>query len=274
MTSMELEAFHRVVAEAKAEHGAGPLARLDEALRWAEAGVPPPGTDPLQHSCSLYIAGLRTQPWWDPAAVPEVAPLEKAWQSVRTELDQLLRQQKGFQIFDEGPGGFRPEDTNFGWTTFFFRWACQDVPSNQALCPESSRVLRGLPNLAQQTYFSALKPGTHLEAHCGPYNFVLTLHLGLIIPPRCEMRVGRETRTWQEGKCLVFDDSLEHEVWHRGDRTRFILLLDVWHPDLTPLERDCLRRGVVGCEDANTRSGIPRVVDSYRGTLDGTKWWA
>ena len=40
------------------------------------------------------------------------------------------------------------------------------------------------------------------------------------------MRVGSETREWKEGECLIFDDTVEHEVWHRGDRPRVILLLD------------------------------------------------
>lgn len=28
----------------------------------------------------------------------------------------------------------------------------------------------------------------------------------------------------------------EHEVWHNGSSDRVVLLLDVWHPDLDPLE--------------------------------------
>ena len=31
------------------------------------------------------------------------------------------------------------------------------------------------------------------------------------VPTGCRLRVGREWRTWQPGKCLVFDDSYEHE---------------------------------------------------------------
>ena len=42
---------------------------------------------------------------------------------------------------------------------------------------------------------------------------VLTLstHNGPQVPTGCRLRVGREWRTWQLGKCLVFDDSYEHE---------------------------------------------------------------
>ena len=42
----------------------------------------------------------------------------------------------------------------------------------------------------------------------------------------------------QEGKCLVFDDSFEHEVWHRGASRRVVLLLNIWHPDITQEQKE------------------------------------
>lgn len=32
---------------------------------------------------------------------------------------------------------------------------------------------------------------------------------------------------------MIFDDSFEHEVWHNGTAVRLILIVDVWHPDLS-----------------------------------------
>ena len=46
------------------------------------------------------------------------------------------------------------------------------------------------------------------------------------------MRVGEEVRGWAAGKCLIFDDSFEHEVWHDGDAERIVLICDLWHPQL------------------------------------------
>jgi aspartyl/asparaginyl beta-hydroxylase (cupin superfamily) len=58
------------------------------------------------------------------------------------------------------------------------------------------------------------------------------------VPPQCTMmRVGSTWREWEEGRCLVFDDSFEHEVRHTGGVTagqRVVLLLRFWHPDLPP----------------------------------------
>jgi aspartyl/asparaginyl beta-hydroxylase (cupin superfamily) len=46
------------------------------------------------------------------------------------------------------------------------------------------------------------------------------------------MRVGNEIRSWEEGKCLIFDDTVEHEVWHRGVSPRAVLLVDFARSDL------------------------------------------
>ena len=36
---------------------------------------------------------------------------------------------------------------------------------------------------------------------------------------------------------IVFDDSYEHEVWHRGQGARIVLLINFWHPDVPPQAR-------------------------------------
>ena len=47
------------------------------------------------------------------------------------------------------------------------------------------------------------------------------------------MRVGDETVYLEQDKCIIFDDSFNHEAWHDGDSTRINLILDFWHPELT-----------------------------------------
>ena len=79
-------------------------------------------------------------------------------------------------------------------------------------------------------YFSLLQPKTHLKAHCGPTNLRLRMHFGLFVPKGCRIRVHDETRAWNEGECLLFDDSFEHEVWHDGTGDRIVLICDMWHP--------------------------------------------
>src|SRR5262249_49486050 len=134
------------------------------------------------------------------------------------ELAALLQNKRGFQPYDEGEGEFTAAELQGGWNVFYFRWSGRDVKRGQVLCPQTARILASLPDYANDALFSALNPGVQVRPHCGPTNVTVKLHLGLIIPEHCGLRVGTQTRSWQEGRCLSFDDSVEHEAWNRGDR--------------------------------------------------------
>ena len=54
--------------------------------------------------------------------------------------------------------------------------------------------------------------------------------------PGSELRVADTTIHCAQDQLLVFDDSFEHEAWHKGDATRLVLVFDVWHPDLSDKE--------------------------------------
>jgi aspartate beta-hydroxylase len=42
----------------------------------------------------------------------------------------------------------------------------------------------------------------------------------------------------REGECFIFDDSFEHEAWNdHPNRSRIVLIIDVWHPSFSPAER-------------------------------------
>jgi aspartyl/asparaginyl beta-hydroxylase (cupin superfamily) len=78
----------------------------------------------------------------------------------------------------------------------------------------------------------------------------LICHLPLIVPAGCWLRVGNETREWEEGRLLIFDDSIEHEAMNPTSELRIILLFDIWRPELSEAER----RGV---------SAIFEAIDGY-----------
>jgi ornithine lipid ester-linked acyl 2-hydroxylase len=103
------------------------------------------------------------------------------------------------------------------------------IDKNCRLCPETTKLVETIPGLVTAG-FSALAPGTHIAPHTGYPEGVLRCHLGLVIPEDCAIRVRDNTRSWQEGKYLVFDDTWEHEAWNKSDRTRVILLLDFKAP--------------------------------------------
>jgi len=90
-----------------------------------------------------------------------------------------------------------------------------------------------------------MKPHTSIKPHSDFTNFVLTSHVPLVIPEngnnKCRLSVGDETRQWIEGKVILFDTSIYHDAINESDEMRYILMLRVWHPDLTNDEREALQ---------------------------------
>ena len=108
---------------------------------------------------------------------------------------------------------------------------------------------------APETLYSVLRPGTHILPHRGVTNTRLVTHLPLIVPPDCALRVGGETHVWEEGRCITFDDTFEHEAWNRSGRDRVVLILDSWNPDLSEAEQAAVTDLVAAIGDFNRSSG-------------------
>lgn len=94
-----------------------------------------------------------------------------------------------------------------------------------------------------QIKFSLINPNAHVHPHTGPSNCRIRAHLGLVVPQfggTPVIRVGppeSEIRTWKEGEFIIFDDSFEHEVWHNGTSFRLVLIVDLWHPEISDTAR-------------------------------------
>lgn len=169
---------------------------------------------------------------FDNADFPWVADVERDWRLIRAELDRVLERQTELPAFHEVVGDFATITRDSYWKTYFFVGYGSRSQKNIDSCPQTWRVLQRIPNL-KTAMFSILEPGKHLPAHKGPYNGVLRLHLGLIVPEpreRCAIRVDQRVCHWEEGKVLIFDDYFDHEAWNGTDKTRVVLFCDIVKP--------------------------------------------
>ena len=164
----------------------------------------------------------ETRGFYDTAEFGFVARLERGAPAIRSELDRLL---------DVDPFIPWPEKGiyNRGWDVFGLYFFGRKDAANCARCPDTAKIVESVPGMTTAG-FSRLAPGTHIRPHTGYTGDVLRCHLGLIAPPGCRLRVGGETRAWEESKCLVFDDTLEHEAWNESGDERVVLLLDFRRP--------------------------------------------
>jgi beta-hydroxylase len=168
----------------------------------------------------------------DSAAFPWAAGVEREWRLIRAELDRVLVRKAELPDVQEMMTDAAALSRDAGWKVFpLFAYGLRSRP-NIALCPETWRIVQTIPGLTA-AMFSILEPGKRIPPHRGPYNGVLRLHLGLIVPEpreRTGIRVGPERRHWQEGRVLIFDDAYEHEAWNETAGLRVVLFVDFRKP--------------------------------------------
>lgn len=174
--------------------------------------------------------------FFDKSIFPETDLLEKNTAVIRKELDEVLKTRELIPGFQEISPDQVEIATGENWKTFILYGFGFRAEKNCERCPETVKILEQIPNL-KNAWFSILAPGYHIPPHMGVTKGLVRIHLGLIIPrekEKCRIRVGSQTRHWEEGQCMVFDDTFEHEVWNETDEERTVLFLDVVRPLKTP----------------------------------------
>ncbi|MER3546218.1 MAG: aspartyl beta-hydroxylase, partial [Rhodanobacteraceae bacterium] len=197
------------------------------------------------------------------------ADLEKHTDVIREELLGVLSDNHGVEPFLgtddlkllEEQKLLRGEQDAARWDAFFFHRHGEVFEQNARRCPRTTQVLDSLPLVhirehAPEVLFSLLAPGSHILPHHGVTNTRLVTHLPLIVPENCAIKVGGVEHVWQEGRCVTFDDTFEHEAWNRSDKLRVVMILDSWHPDLTQAEREAIALLVGGIGDFNRAANV------------------
>jgi aspartyl/asparaginyl beta-hydroxylase (cupin superfamily) len=175
---------------------------------------------------------------------------EAATETIRAELRAVLAESDaGFIPYvqksdaEAAPGSvWEPLNRKTRWGAYFLFNQGERVAKHCAACPATAALLDSLPLVripgrGPTAFFSRLLPGTRIPAHHGATNTRVIVHLPLIVPPGCALRVGNDTRAWQPGRILAFDDTIEHEAWNDSDAERVVLIFDVWNPLLSADER-------------------------------------
>jgi aspartate beta-hydroxylase len=270
LSERAISVIHKMLEESSEKYP-GQLDRVREMVGNLLSGVVVESDNPRQRPY-FYFPYIKNQPWYNPADFEAVGILESNWHTINTELERALRQMKGFEPYIHQTA--RETDPFEGdMNVFFLRNAFTNdrerLERNRKICPETTAIVDNLPRSGEIALISALNPHTHLPPHCGAENLRQTIHLALRVPEGCELRVCDERHGWTPGKCMAFDDSFEHEAWNRSDKTRFVLLLDVWHPDLLDGEIYFFKR-VGPLLNESTDDEESRLAQM---SLDGKKWW-
>lgn len=271
--------------------------QLEERLAAFQRDGPPQDRDglaPGQRPTTFHLPGLRAQPWWhphdesrDPAISAIVEEFRKAYPAVLSEVSRLQRTLETNWGQDKLPKkrlGLESLPVESGeWTQLCLvdegRWI-------EGVCshfPATTELLRRLPLCESSlgyAYLSRLAPGTCIAPHHGCTNVKLRAQLPLLLGPsdddtdvacvpfspmNCAARrlvVGDDWHEYFAGEPLIFDDSFCHSVSNMTKHTRVVLLVDLWHPDLTRSSISQLKRAFTPAPATGGTDGTGGAVDS------------
>lgn len=203
-----------------------------------------------QQPAVFYYPYLAQRQFFERDEFGWVAELEAATPAIREELVALLGDGADFRPYVEDKPNrpvkpFHHLNNDQSWTALYLWRDGKLVPEVADRFPRTVEALSQVPlsHIGERTpavLFSRLEPGAHIPPHSGMLNCRLICHLPLIVPEGCWLRVGNEIREWEEGKLLIFDDSIEHEAKNPSDELRIILLFDIWRPELSETERQAI----------------------------------
>ena len=221
--------------------------RFSEAIDIASGIAVAHQSSPIQ----LHYPRLPAIPFFDREYFPWMDDLEEATTAITDELLDLQNDHAGAwsPYVQYAPG--TPENQFAGlnnsrdWSSIWL-WRDGNLQPAADLCPKTMYVLGQIPladqpGFAPTALFSSLAPKTAIPPHTGSTNTRLLVHLPLILPGPAFFRVGNEERQWQLGNAWAFDDTIEHEARNDAEKTRIILIFDIWNPLLSEGEKDKIR---------------------------------
>ena len=185
---------------------------------------------------------LTSVPWHDAKDFSWCNELENSTELIKSELEQVLKEGTGRPYLGEfNDTTKRPANASQGWHAYFLKRHSEWQQPNIDICKETRRLLEYCSAGPSEALFSCLGPASSTPIHEGPTNTVLTCHLPLIVPSNCAIRVASETRSWKQDEVMVFDDTYLHAAWNNSTKPRYVLLFEIWHPELTEIERKAMK---------------------------------
>lgn len=192
----------------------------------------------------FYMPDLAASPVTPNDQLSWVAPLEAAWADIRREYEDAAR--ANIAMTPYVPAATREKKWShlrgrLDWSSIHLFKDAAEMPA-AAKFPKTVAALQEvdlvrIDGVPLEAFFSRLKPGAHIPPHYGLTNTRLTVHLPVIVPGDCAIRVGDALCRWTEGKIVAFDDSYDHEAWNRAPTDRVVLIFEAHHPDLSAEER-------------------------------------
>lgn len=246
--------FSRLAEKAREQSNAdqSTLTRIQKSIAAYSKGTRPVSASSACQPELFHVADLPEVAFPDVSDYPQIVELAKHTQVIIDEL-------KVFSRFNEQLApyvNYRPDSNSAEqWQSLNQStiWSVFHLHRNGVLNPEAAgpfsqtlKLLQGagvmqLAGYAPNAMFSVLDAGGYIQPHFGSVNGRLIVHLPLEIPENCGyLEVAGERRPWVVGEPIIFDDSLRHSAKNESSKRRIVLIFDIWHKNLSAVERMAL----------------------------------
>lgn len=199
----------------------------------------------------FHFPGLAEREFHPRSLFPWLAELEAETDAIAAELEIVMGAERAelvpyIQYADHIPlRQWQALNNSADWTAIHLWQNGRKIEANARHCPHTLGLLErfpqpAVPGASPNAMFSLLAPKTEIPPHVGVSNGRLVCHLPLVVPEGCWFRVGGERRNWRRGEAFIFDDTIEHEAANPSDQLRIVFIFDLWHPDLSEVEREAI----------------------------------
>jgi len=223
---------------------------INEGYHHKEILDPAHPTSMVQEARS-YLPGLTAKPFWSPSDSLFAQELASSYLVIREEFDKVTaisnskNLAKGNNVWATAADSKSAASYGPDWKTLVLNDRTTYDSTNSLLFPKTVSILKNLTGTpVVEAFFASMEPNSSINLHSDSCNFILTSHLGLDIPGNgneCRLSVGDTTQNWKDGEVMLFDTSIMHSAVNETPKTRYILMLRVWHPELTSSEIKALQ---------------------------------
>ena len=195
--------------------------------------------------CVCFGATYADAPFYDPTQFKWLEALEADSAAMKEEALRMLEKFDSLMSLSHLSKYQENVDNDDHWKVFILSGYGMIPRIASEWCPRTVEALHRVNGLSTAV-FSILHPGKRIAPHRGLYKGLSRCHLALVVPTdaeACWIRVGDETRHWTQGRTLVFEDTMEHEVWNQTDEFRVVLLITFQRPLRLPFR--LMNRGIL-----------------------------
>tara|TARA_R110002049_G_scaffold200299_5_gene370986 strand:+ start:10099 stop:10839 length:741 start_codon:yes stop_codon:yes gene_type:complete len=190
-------------------------------------------SDAIWYSYTLQPYSIKEVGFYNKADFQWTELLESNFDAIKKETIEFVENNKLLPYFNKSllsrANSWKTEGLLF-WGYFFRK--------NHSAFRETWKIAKQIPGIVSFS-ISELEPESKIKPHNGDTNAIIRVHFPITVPsglPECSFTVNGETRPWEEGKLLLFNDAQIHEAQNLTNQKRLVLLIDVIRPEFLHLK--------------------------------------